>query len=40
MIALVVGVSTYDYGRSAGHYGFIVVAGVLAALLLAAKFIE
>ncbi|GAB2529882.1 hypothetical protein [Nocardia heshunensis] len=32
VIAIVVAVSTYDYSRSAGHYGLLIVAGLAAVL--------
>ncbi|MGV9676766.1 hypothetical protein ACWDSJ_15945 [Nocardia sp. NPDC003482] len=40
VIAIVVGVSTYDYATSAGHYGLVVVAGVVAVLVLASKIVD
>jgi hypothetical protein len=39
IMAVIIAASTYDYARSAGHYGLIVVVGVLAAFLLADKFV-
>ncbi|WP_157117614.1 hypothetical protein [Nocardia vaccinii] len=39
LIAIIVGASIYDYGRSAGHYGLVVVGGVFALFLLVDKVI-
>ncbi|MEC3918484.1 hypothetical protein [Nocardia sp. CDC160] len=40
ILAIVVAGSTVDYGRSAGHLGAVVVAGVVVSLLLIAKAVE
>ena len=39
VIAVLVGASTYDYGRTAGHYGLVVVGGLVAVFLLVDKVI-
>ncbi|WP_459957490.1 hypothetical protein [Nocardia sp. IFM 10818] len=38
--AVTIAASTYDYSRSAGHYGLIVVGGVFAAITLISKAID
>lgn len=40
LAAILIAASTYDYAKSDGHYGLIVVVGVIAALLLTVKAIE
>lgn len=40
LIAVVVGVSTFDYSRGSGHYGVIVILGLVATLLLIGKAME
>ncbi|WP_216892537.1 hypothetical protein [Nocardia alni] len=40
VIAVVVGASIYDYGRSGDHYGLVIAVGVFAVLLLAGKVLE
>ncbi|MGY2061305.1 DUF3309 family protein [Nocardia gipuzkoensis] len=40
VLAIITAASTYDYSRSAGHYGLIAAGGVIAVLLLAGKLIE
>lgn len=39
VIAVIVAASTYDYSRSAGHYGLVIVGGVFALFLLVDKVI-
>ncbi|MBF6170982.1 hypothetical protein [Nocardia blacklockiae] len=40
LIAIIVAISTLDYGRSAGHYGLLIVGGVVAVILAIDKFLE
>ncbi|WP_162958212.1 hypothetical protein [Nocardia yunnanensis] len=40
LVAGVVGASTFDYSRGIGHYGVIVILGVIATLLLVGKAVE
>ncbi|WP_157121653.1 hypothetical protein [Nocardia miyunensis] len=37
LIAVVVAASTFDYSRSSGHYGLVVVGGLFALFLLVDK---
>ncbi|MVU80303.1 hypothetical protein GPX89_24025 [Nocardia sp. ET3-3] len=37
VIAIAIAGSTYDYATSAGHYGILVVAGVVIALLMVGR---
>ncbi|MTE14059.1 hypothetical protein [Nocardia aurantiaca] len=40
IMTVIVAASTYDYARSAGHYGLVVVMGVVLSLFLIGKTME
>lgn len=40
VLAIIAALSTYDYGRTPGHYGLVVLLGVATTLLLFTKCME
>lgn len=40
IMTIIVAASTYDYGRAAGHYGLVVVMGIVLTLFLIGKTME
>lgn len=40
ILTVIVAASTYDYARSAEHYGLVIVMGVIVSLYLVGKTIE